>query len=162
MKKNQQQELPNPKRPSNRCTMKIKILMLALLAFLCEGCTTKIVEDTIETYPDGSPKMVRYYKDDGDQRILFKETLYYSNHQKYMEGEYKNGKRHGKWTSWYQNGNTWSEGSFNNGVDDGVRTAYHENGKKHFEGKYKDGKKTGIWKFWDENGVQQKDQDYGQ
>ena len=83
MKKNQQTGKHQLIKPSNHCTMKIKILLLLLLALLCKSCTTKIVEETVESYPDGSSKMVRYYKDDGDQRVLFKETLYYSNHQKY-------------------------------------------------------------------------------
>lgn len=132
--------------------MKLKILLLFLITFLCVGCNTKIVEETIESYPDGSPKIVRCFKDDGKTRILFKETLYYSNHQKYMEGEYKNGKRDGKWISWFQNGNKWSVGYFTEGLDDGERTVYYEDGKKYFYGKYKDGKKIGIWKFWDEEG----------
>ncbi|HNW90560.1 MAG TPA: hypothetical protein PKN48_12920 [Bacteroidales bacterium] len=140
--------------------MKIKIFLLFLIAFLCNSCTTKIVEETIESYPDGTPRIVRFYKDDGKNRVLFKETLYYSNRQKYMEGEYKNGKRNGKWTSWYQNGNKWSEGSYIEGVDDGKRVGYHENGKKYFEGNYKEGKKIGTWKFWDEQGVRQDDQNF--
>jgi antitoxin component YwqK of YwqJK toxin-antitoxin module len=140
--------------------MKIRILLLFLVAFLCNSCTTKIVEETIESYPDGTPKIVRYYKDNGSNRTLFKETLYYSNHQKYMEGEYKNGKRNGKWTSWFQNGNEMSIHNFVNDVDDGNMTVFYENGKKRYQGKYTKGKKIGVWKFWDEKGTLLNKEDY--
>jgi antitoxin component YwqK of YwqJK toxin-antitoxin module len=116
------------------------------------GCTSKIFEETVESYADGSAKVVRFFKEDGRDKTLVKECLYYPNHQKYMEGEYKNGKREGVWKSWNENGNLWSEGTFKNGLDEGLRTIYHENGKKFIEGYYTNGKKTGIWKFYDENG----------
>ena len=140
--------------------MKSKILFLFLCAFIFSSCTTKIVEENIESYPDGSPKITRYYKDDGNTRVLFKETLYYSNHQKYMEGEYSNGKRNGKWTSWYQNGHEMSIHYFVNGIDDGKITVFYENGNKRYEGKYSNGKKMGVWKFWDEQGKLQNKEDY--
>lgn len=133
---------------------------IVLFLFLLVSCTHETVEDIAETYPDGSPKIVRYYLDDGKSRTLTREITYYRNHQKYMEGEFKNNQRHGKWTSWYKNGNIWSEGYFTDGKDDGSRVVYHENGKKFYEGKYKDGKKTGKWKFWDEEGRLTKETDY--
>ncbi|HOY33271.1 MAG TPA: hypothetical protein PKW80_15430 [Bacteroidales bacterium] len=139
--------------------MKIRILWLFLFVFLF-SCSTRIVEETVETYPDGTPKVIRFYKDDGNKRVLFKETLYYPNHQKYMEGEYRNGKRNGKWTSWYQNGNEMSIHHFNDGVDDGEMTVFYENGKKRYQGDYSKGEQKGIWKFWDEQGNLINKEDY--
>ncbi len=141
--------------------MKLKLLFLSLLAFIINSCTSKVVEETVESYPDGSPKVVRYYKDDGTNKTLVRETLYYSNHQKYMEGDYKNGKRDGKWTSWFQNGNEMSIHNFVEGVDDGKLTVFYENGEKRYEGKYTAGKKIGVWKFWSEEGVLQNKEDFG-
>ncbi|MCK9613238.1 MAG: hypothetical protein WC401_00095 [Bacteroidales bacterium] len=139
--------------------MKLKFFsyFLCLLLFACDS---EIIKETVETYPDGSPKVIRYYKENGKERKLIKETLYYSNHQKYMEGGYKEGKRNGKWSSWHQNGNKWSEGNFVDGIDDGERTVYHENGEKYFQGTYKNGKKTGVWKFWDDKGELVKKENY--
>lgn len=142
--------------------MRGKILILVSLVLLFSRCTTNIVEDTVESYPDGTPKIVRYYKDDGTNRMLFKETLYYSNHQKYMEGEYKDGKRNGKWTSWFQNGKEMSIHHFIDGIDDGDLTVFYENGEKRYEGKYTSGKKVGVWRFWDENGKLQNKEDYNE
>jgi antitoxin component YwqK of YwqJK toxin-antitoxin module len=132
--------------------MKTRLFIFTILATMLFGCTAKVVEETVESYADGSAKVVRFYKDDGRNKTLIKECLYYPNHQKYMEGEYKNGKREGKWISWNQNGNKWSEGTFKNGLDDGERIVYHENGQKFFEGNYTAGVKTGVWKFYDDKG----------
>jgi len=140
--------------------MKLKVFLYVFITWFFVACTTKIVEEVIESYPDGSPKVVRFYKDDGSSRVLFKETLYYSNHQKYMEGEYKNGKRNGKWTSWFENGKKWSEGNYKEGIDNGKHTVYFDNGKKYFEGNYKDGKKTGTWSFWNKDGKLINKEDY--
>lgn len=112
--------------------------------------TIKVVE---ETYPDGSPKLEKFYIEKSEtEKILQKEITYYSNKQKQSEGEFKDDKRHGKWTFWYSNGNKWSEGYFDNGLDDGERNMWYENGQIRIEGKYDKGKQVGIWKFWDEKG----------
>jgi antitoxin component YwqK of YwqJK toxin-antitoxin module len=142
--------------------MKTRIFLFAILSVLLVACTSRIVQETVESYADGSAKAVRFYKEDGRNRTLIKEILYYPNHQKYMEGEYKDGKREGKWTSWNQNGNKWSEGNFKNGLDDGLRVIYHENGKKFIEGYYKDGIKTGVWRFYDDKGIFVKEENYNQ
>jgi antitoxin component YwqK of YwqJK toxin-antitoxin module len=132
--------------------MKTRFLFFALIIFVFTACKSKVVQEVIESYPDGSPKVVRFFKEDDKTKVLVKEILYYPNHQKYMEGEYKNDKRDGLWVSWYQNGNKWSEGEFKDGLDEGYRHIFHENGKKQIEGFYTDGKKSGIWKFFDDNG----------
>lgn len=139
----------------------IRHLIFISISIFLASCTTKVVEETVESYPDSTPKVVKYFKESGSDKTLVKECLYYPNHKKYMEGEYKNGKRHGKWTSWFDNGNIWSEGSFKDGLDDGKRTVYHQNGKKFFEGNYTSGKKTGIWKFYDDKGNFTKEENYG-
>lgn len=131
--------------------MKKYIILLFSIIFLV-SCNTKVVEVVEEYYPDSTPKLVRYYKDDGKSRELIKEAKYYPNHNKFYEGEYENNKKHGKWFAWYENGNIWSEGSFNEGKDEGQRTVYYENGSKHYQGEYSDGKMVGVWKFWDEQG----------
>jgi antitoxin component YwqK of YwqJK toxin-antitoxin module len=140
--------------------MKTRLFIFTIFAVFLFGCTSKIVQETVESYADGSAKVIRFYNDDGHNKTLIKECLYYPNHQKYMEGEYKNGKREGKWISWNQNGNKWSEGTFKNGLDDGLRIVYHENGKKFIEGYYTAGVKTGIWKFYDDKGNFEKEENF--
>lgn len=148
------------KRNNLRITTATHIFLALWITVFLFACRTKVVEETVEKYADGSPKVVRSYKDNGEKREFFKECLYYPNHKKYMEGEFKNSKREGVWISWYQNGNKWSEGSFKAGLNDGRRVMYYESGKKYIEGNYKDGEKIGAWKFYDENGKLIKEENF--
>lgn len=127
-------------------------ICLFLLISSVTACQKKPIEKVEETFPDGHPKLVRTYQQEGKEQLLIKETYYHANHQKRMEGGMKNGKRHGKWTAWYEDGTIWSEGHYTEGVDDGLKTAYHDNGKKYYEGNYKLGERSGVWKFWDKEG----------
>lgn len=125
------------------------LFLLFLTVFSCSNEPEKMIE---EIYPDGTPKVEKYYNTIDGNKQLVKEITYYSNHKKRYEGEYKNGKRNGKWMYWYENGSIWSEGYFKNDLSDGKRIVWRGNGKKYYEGTYKDGKQVGRWKFWDENG----------
>ena len=130
------------------------IAILSIFLFIQITSCKKTIKVVEETYPDGSAKLERVYiEKENDKKELLSETTYYSNKQKQSEGEFKNEKRHGKWTFWYSNGNKWSEGYFAEGLDDGERTMWYENGQVRIEGKYDKGKQVGIWKFWDEKGA---------
>lgn len=132
-----------------RFTQYIFSVILFLFLFSCKSNNNKVVEK----YPDGSIKSEKYYIKKDTEKILVKEVKYYSNHQKQLQGEYKDKKRNGGWVYYYSNGNKWSEGSFLDGLDNGLRTTYFENGQKRYEGVYNKGKEIGIWKFWDEKGT---------
>jgi antitoxin component YwqK of YwqJK toxin-antitoxin module len=139
--------------------MKTTSLSLIVLVFLVSSCRFehKMVE---EIFPDGSTKRECVYRGRGDSKELIKETTYYPNKQKQMEGTYKNMKRDGKWTYWYENGKMWSEGSFLLGKSDGKRTTYFENGKVRYEGMYRQDMRVGKWRFFDETGTLLKEVDY--
>lgn len=126
------------------------------------ACSTKLVEVVEESYEDGSPKKVLYYKNFEENKTLVKQILYYPNKNKQLEGGFKNMKREGKWTYWYENGNKWSEGNYKEGVDNGLKTVWYENGEKYYEGKMKDGNRVGVWKFWDKDKHLAKEIDYDQ
>ncbi|MFH1937378.1 MAG: toxin-antitoxin system YwqK family antitoxin [Bacteroidota bacterium] len=123
-------------------------VMFLLLLTSCSP-KQKVVE---ERYPDGSPRNECLYKGTGEQRVLLKETFYYSNGQVEMTGAYKDGERDGYWIYYYENGNVWSEGFYNKGKNDGKRLTYFENGRLRYEAYYKDNERTGVWKFWDQAG----------
>ncbi|MCD4773903.1 MAG: hypothetical protein K8R41_11030 [Bacteroidales bacterium] len=129
-----------------------RILVIIFSAILFVGCSPKIEKIIEETYPDGSPKLVKLYEINGDSKTMLKEISFYPNRQERYEGAYKEGKRHGDWIYFFENGNKWSKGSFDNGLRNGFGTTWHKNGNKYFEGSYNQGHRTGIWKFWDENG----------
>jgi antitoxin component YwqK of YwqJK toxin-antitoxin module len=136
----------------------ISLIFLSSLFFM--GCSEKPREEIVEKFPDGTPKIVHYYRDNGKIKEKVREIQYYPNHNKFYDGEFKNDLKDGHWTVWYDNGNIWSDGYFIKGKDDGKRTGYYEDGKKHFEGKYDNGKLIGKWQFWDEKGVMVKDTIY--
>lgn len=140
--------------------MKFRNILLICISLMLFSCNGTVVEEVVESHPDGTPKLVKYYHEDGNVRDLVKEMQYYPNHNKFYEGEFKNNKKDGSWKVWYPNGNLWSEGFYLEGLDDGKRTAYYENGKVHFEGQYLKGEMKGLWKFYDESGNKINEVDY--
>lgn len=134
----------------------ILIFLLSLIA--CETNLNEVVE---ERFPDGSPKIVRLYKEVKGRQELVSEIIYYPNHNKKIEGEFKNGERHGKWLAWHENGQLQSEGFFKNGKNTGIRKVYYENGNKYYEGKYKNDKPVGEWIFYHSNGSISKKTNFG-
>lgn len=130
------------------------------LTILLKACSPEVEKVIVETYSDGRPGLEQYFEIKGEERVLVRETGYYPEGQKRIEGTYKDGKREGLWRYWYENGNLWSEGYYKADVRHGRSTVWHENGKKYYEGHYTDGERTGKWKFWDEDGKLLKEIDY--
>ncbi len=133
-------------------------ILIALICFT--SCDSRTKEVTEESYPDGSPKLVRVYEEKNGTQLLVKERHYYPNRQKRMEGSFRDDERDGKWVYYFENGKIWSEGSFRLGKSDGRRITYYENGNKRYEGEYRNGIKTGVWHFYDEQGSKVKEVDY--
>lgn len=130
------------------------------MLLLLMACGPNIQELVEETWPDGSPKVVKHYVTEIDAKKLVKEISYYKTGIKRLEGEFNNGQRNGRWKYWYKDGTLWSEGFFTEGKRSGVGTTYHENGKKYIQGSYENGERVGKWSFWDENGKLSKEIDY--
>jgi len=135
-------------------------LIITLITLLM-GCGAGLEKIVVEAYADGTPKIVRYYKGKGTTKTMVKEAFYYPVGTLRMEGEFKNGKKDGRWISYYQDGTKWSEGYYKDGVNEGKTFTWHENGEKYYEGIYTNGQRSGVWKFWDENGEFLKEIDYG-
>lgn len=129
------------------------------LVVLVAGCTSHRIELVEERFEDGSPKVVRIYDHEGDT-LPSGEIFYYPDGQLRMKGNFKDGKRQGKWSYWYPNGNLWSQGEYRNGEEHGLKTVWHENGQKYYEGYYKNGKRTGTWTFWNKDGSLIKEVNY--
>ncbi len=125
---------------------------IILFSCIILSCGSGLEEVIAEIYTDGTPKVVKYYKGEGREKTMVKEIFFYPDGSVRMEGEYKEGAKHGRWISFYNNGNKWSRGIYMNGVNHGKTTTWHENGEKYYEGFYTEGERSGVWKFWDENG----------
>ena len=143
------------------CNSIVRLFLFALLfLFFLSSCTQKTVENNDEDlvpeienlWDNGNPKTVRFFKEEGNEKILVQEKQYYPEGQLNMEGSFKNKLREGEWNSWYEDGTLWSSGSFMAGVRHGKGIVYHPNGTKSIEGTYEEGRRTGLWKSWDEAG----------
>lgn len=77
---------------------------------------------------------------------------YYSNGQKYCQGQYKNGKAEGKWTYWYKDGQVKREGNYESDYREGEWNFYHRNGKILCKPVYKEGDLDGNYKEYYDNG----------
>jgi len=139
-----------------------RLLLIVLPLLLIVGCSkVEGKQDLIpfvEKKENGSIEITYYKKtQNGIERVKYEG--YYKDGQKKKEGNYKDGKQHGKWTEWYSNGQKKSEGTFKGVVDrwgntkkDGVWTYWYENGQKKYEVTYKDGKQHGKYIEWYSNG----------
>jgi len=90
--------------------------LVPLLLISLSACTNKSIEIIEQTYPDGTPKTVRYYKSESKE-VLLKEILYYEDGQKKMEGAYKKDERDGLWSYWDPDGKLWSQGVYKDGKE---------------------------------------------
>ncbi|MDF7675881.1 toxin-antitoxin system YwqK family antitoxin [Neisseriaceae bacterium ESL0693] len=79
-------------------------------------------------------------------------TLWYTDRQKKMQGNYHNGQPDGQWRIWYPNGQLAMETYWRNGVPEGKAIHWYENGQKRGELNFVDGKGEGRWQRWHNNG----------
>lgn len=124
------------------------------------SCAPNVEEEVKDQWEDGSPKVVYIYNEAGGEKVQVGERHFFANGQLRIEGQLKQGRRHGKWTSYYEDGKLWSEGMYHEGLDDGIRNVWHANGQKYYEGMFTKGKKTGLWRFYDESGALVKQEEY--
>jgi antitoxin component YwqK of YwqJK toxin-antitoxin module len=85
-----------------------KLIYLLLAIATLSACTGEIKEIT-EKYPDGSPKVITYFKNKDDHKLKVREIGYYQNQNEMYKGFFENGLRSGKWMYWYENGKTFAE-----------------------------------------------------
>ncbi len=78
--------------------------------------------------------------------------LLYPNGTIRVEGQMKDGKRHGIWTSYYKDGTKWSVNNYVLGELNGVSLSYYPNESVRFVGEYTHGKRSGTWKFYSNTG----------
>lgn len=131
-----------------------KIALLFLMMFAFFSCSeNELVEEVLVKHENGNRKEVRYHKVNKDgSKTCVRETWYYEEGMKYLDGPIVDGKRNGTFESYYKSGAIMSRGEFVDGIRIGKATVYHENGKVRYEGVYENGVECGIWKFYDEEG----------
>ncbi len=132
--------------------------VLGILILL--GSCGQTFEGKVESaYHDGTPKVISYYSKDNPD-VLVRQKMFYTNKQLRIDGFFKDGKKHGKWTYYYENGVLWSEGYFKNGEIDGKNKSYHLNGKIAVKGSFDEGVRIGKWYYYNEDGSLEKEVNY--
>ena len=78
-----------------------------------------------------------------------KWTSYFpSNVLRQSEGAYRNGRKHGSWTFFFESGQEKSREQYRRGRRHGRFSSYRSSGRLDFLGAYRNNKKHGIWIHW--------------
>ena len=70
-----------------------------------------------------------------------------------MEGDLKEAKRNGPWSSFFPNEGIRSKALYVDGLEEGPTEVFHENGMVYYTGQYRAGKPVGEWLFYDAKGA---------
>jgi antitoxin component YwqK of YwqJK toxin-antitoxin module len=157
--------------------MKLRHL-IAFFAILCSfaGCTVERAEEhilarhangvkktSIWVYPDGTILKRNEWYNDGikELEIPYEDSLPHGEFKRWtgfgdvaMIGNYKKGKKDGKWTVYYQNKKVEAVQFYKDDHPVGDWEGWHHNGEKAFEWHYDDnGNHIGVWKHFHDNGV---------
>ena len=89
----------------------LTILFICIVSSLLSGCG--FFEETACTVQDRNGLI---YLPNQEEPFTGKNLCKYENGQKKIEGNYKDGKKDGKWTEWYENGQIKSERNYKDGV----------------------------------------------
>ena len=98
-----------------------------------------------------SPDQLQFKKIGKDLDVVPSVGFSKEGHISY-EGDFKNGKAEGLWTTFFPDGKPRWQGIKKQGVNDGPFTLWYENGRKKLEGSYFKGKKHGLIIAWHPNG----------
>jgi hypothetical protein len=70
-----------------------------------------------------------------------------------VDGEFRNGEKHGWWTLRYDNGSKAGAGTYSNGQQQGAWTYWFQDGRPEAQGTYHNGQMHGKWIFHYEDGT---------
>ena len=90
------------------------------------------------------------YEQDSQSPYIGEVFRLHDNGNKSLEGNFKNGLKHGKWIDYRQNGKKWIEETYKDGKKDGSRNERYENGQMSYERTWKDGKEISF-KLWNKD-----------
>ena len=129
---------------------KYSILMPVLLLLACEGTSVSesdsTTNDTASSTSRPYPPLDTVVIENGHAKMLSPDG------RLLMEGDMKDGKRHGVWTSYTPEGRVKSRNEYQHGRLEGVATVFRENGVLYYTGQHRQGKQVGEWRFYDAKG----------
>jgi antitoxin component YwqK of YwqJK toxin-antitoxin module len=140
-----------------------KIVLFLIVLFVVSACNSgdgkikkvKLEKDEtiLESFANGSPRIVRVMKEKDGKNDFEYEKEYYEDGNLLKEGPIVDNSKNGTWKSYYRDGTLWSETNFVKGQIDGLSKSYYPNGKLKYEGSYQNGVKTGQWNLYKEDGT---------
>ena len=115
--------------------------------------STDIVEQIVGTYRNGAPEEIEFYKKNEGELLLIKLLELYPDGQIRLEGNYKDGIRHGRWVWYHENGIVNIEGNYTDGLQDGKWIWSYVDGPPMKKGSFSDGECSGDWTFYESTGL---------
>ena len=99
---------------------------------------------------NGPSRLQREYRN-GKKHGRWSE--FFASGRKRSALEYRDGVADGRWTAWYPDGKLRAEGRYRAGEEDGLWTSWHPNGQRAEQGKYRGGERHGVWRGWYPSGA---------
>lgn len=129
--------------------------LLILLSLFIISCGENLVEEIVYKFDDGSPKVIEYYRINGEKKELVRKKAFNQDGEMMGEENYKNGKVDGK--VFYIQSNKFGEiekikGKYLNNEPDGIWTMQYEDGTIKEERHYQKGVSVGEWNWYDKMG----------
>ena len=128
----------------------IFLFSASILSWACDG-GNKTIKHVTDSYPDGSPKIIKYYKKYDEGEAIVKIERFSPAHKKQMENKFIDAETN-VLTLYYDNGKPWMQTTFKNNRRNGKEIVWYENGQKKSEGTYENDQRTGKWIYYDERG----------
>ncbi len=138
--------------------LKCSILLPVLLLLACGGNNVpgevSPSADTVKAAPRHEPPLDTVVIENGHAKMLSPDG------RLLMEGDMKDGKRNGVWTSYTAEGRVKSRNEYRQGMLEGVATVFRENGALYYTGQHRHGNQVGEWRFYDAKGELERTVDY--
>lgn len=137
----------------------MRFTLILSMMILLTSCEEVVVEKVVQTYTDGSPKVVNIYNEDESIQIGYRS--HHENGNVSMEGGFLDGERHGQWNSYFSDGGLWTVNNYDQGEFHGDYLMYNQNGSVRIRGHYVHGVQSGHWTVTDEDGNLVREDDFG-
>jgi antitoxin component YwqK of YwqJK toxin-antitoxin module len=113
-------------------------------------------EPFTDKYPDGKIRVERRIAkySDGHRESDGFYREFYPNGQKFIEGNYRQGKQHGEWSYYYENGQLQRKSTYQDGRLHGQWDRFRADGTLAAKHAYDNGQRHGAWQLFDDTGKQ--------
>ena len=126
------------------------LVLLVTLPLLLGGCGEKHGLEGVNWDELEEREGIRYLVN-SEKPFTGKSVSLHANGQKYIEQNWKDGKRDGLYVRWWENGHKGGQANYKGGKLDGLSVSWHNNGRKAGQVNYKEGEEVSA-KYWNSKG----------